>query len=239
MVLACSTLLLAACREEKIVEQGADAGIVELSLTIENLAEDDALVSADSEQHPVAFAPAIVVLHAPSTAALFQVGEPASAELEELAEEGNPGPLVQLLDARPDLEAQAVTRIDMTTYKEAPLEPGTMVTVDFSVAQDAHLSIASMFGQSNDIFVAARDVAPFSSGEFAGDLTSLFAYYDAGTEKNQEPGTGSHQAPRQSEPGAGDEENGVVTRLEGDVDAEGYSYPPIAEVLRVTLARSE
>jgi hypothetical protein len=93
-----------------------------------------------------------------------------------------------------------------------------------------------MFVQSNDVFYAPpisgiplfRGSAPVS-----GDVTNRLLFWDAGTEVNQEPGVGPDQAPRQSEAGVGEEENGVVRALE-DVD-DGYSYPDVEDTIRVTF----
>ena len=54
--------------------------------------------------------------------------------------------------------------------------------------------------------------------------------WDAGTEVNQPPGASVDQAPRQRAPNAGADENGVVHVL-----SDGYGYPAVANVVRVTI----
>ena len=48
---------------------------------------------------------------------------------------------------------------------------------------------------------------------------------------NETPGMGQNQAPRQKVPGAGQSENGVV-----HVVNDGFVYPEVANVLRVTIS---
>jgi hypothetical protein len=57
--------------------------------------------------------------------------------------------------------------------------------------------------------------------------------WDAGTEVNQEPGVGEDQAPRQSGPDTGADENGTVENIM-DVN-DGYAYPPDEEIIQLEL----
>jgi hypothetical protein len=81
-----------------------------------------------------------------------------------------------------------------------------------------------MFVQSNDLFYSpsSRGIALFDEkGEaIKGDITSLIALWDAGSEVNQEPGIGLDQAPRQVSPDTGADEGGVVQLVD-----DMYSYP--------------
>jgi hypothetical protein len=90
-----------------------------------------------------------------------------------------------------------------------------------------------MFGQSNDYFYSTRKpVALFDAkGEpLGGDVTAMFALYDAGTEVNEELGVGPDQAPRQKAPNTGAAENGVVRRALRD----GF-YARTPQLFRVTV----
>ena len=90
-----------------------------------------------------------------------------------------------------------------------------------------------MFVQSNDLFYApgASGFALFN-GDIprSGDVTGEFLLWDAGTEVNEAPGVGANQAPRQAGANAGDDEAGSVR-----VVNDGYLYPEVDRVLRVTL----
>ena len=126
-----------------------------------------------------------------------------------------------------------------------PLTAGGAYT--FEVTGDADnpfLSIASMIVPSNDTFIAfgpsgVRLVTdggePRSPDEIAADIRAGLRAWDAGTERNQSGAAGPDQAPRQAAPDTGAAEgSGLVRRLEDPV----WSYPRVADVLRVTIRRA-
>lgn len=116
----------------------------------------------------------------------------------------------------------------------APIGPGDAYEFSFSAAPGSKLSFATMLVQTNDIFYAPNGmgIRLFDSGgsPVTGDVTSQIMLWDAGTEVNEEPGFGLNQAPRQSGPNTGVDENGVV-RLVND----GFTYPDVSQVIRVTI----
>jgi hypothetical protein len=66
-----------------------------------------------------------------------------------------------------------------------------------------------------------------------GDRTVEVVLYDAGTEVNQAPGVGPDQGPRQD----------PMTWRQGELEhatvqpvRDTYAYPPVAEVIRVTVS---
>ena len=91
-----------------------------------------------------------------------------------------------------------------------------------------------MFVQSNDLFYAPNGMGiklfNQNGSPVVGDITSQIIFWDAGTEMNELPGFGLNQAPRQSGPDTGADENGTV-RLVND----GFNYPSVSEVIRVTI----
>ena len=95
-----------------------------------------------------------------------------------------------------------------------------------------------MFVQSNDLFYAPRDagIALFDGTGQAtsGDRTQELVLWDAGTEVNEAPGVGPSQAPRQSKPNTGADENGVIRPVD-----DGFRYPAVSEVIRVTITPTE
>jgi hypothetical protein len=115
---------------------------------------------------------------------------------------------------------------------------GGTTSFSFNAGKGAHLSIASMFVQSNDLFYGFGDagLALYDANGYpvTGDVTSEIMLWDAGTEVNQEPGVGVDQAPRQSGANTGATENGMV-KLVADV-MDGYTYPASSEVIQVSLA---
>ncbi|MQA90416.1 MAG: hypothetical protein GEU90_09285 [Gemmatimonas sp.] len=90
-----------------------------------------------------------------------------------------------------------------------------------------------MLGQSNDLFFSPdeRGIDLFAGNRpVSGDVTDQVDLWDAGTEINEPPGAGPNQAPRQSGPDTGPDENGVVRLVE-----DGFVYPEVSEMIRVTL----
>ena len=98
------------------------------------------------------------------------------------------------------------------------------------------LSLATMFVQSNDLFFAptGEGIMLFDNGmRTTGNVTDQIDLWDAGTEVNEEPGVGPNQAPRQSGPDTGDDENGPVQLVSQNGD--GFVYPAVNEVIEVTI----
>jgi hypothetical protein len=116
-----------------------------------------------------------------------------------------------------------------------PLLPGGAYVFNFNAAPGSRLSFATMFVQSNDLFYAPDEtgIALWNTNGTAlsGDITSLIKLWDAGTEINQTPGTGSDQAPRQAGPNTGAADPNKTVRL-----AETVGLPAVANVIRVTVS---
>ena len=129
----------------------------------------------------------------------FELGAPASLELETIAETGNPGPLQDSLDA-----------YDITNSADLPfLGPGESVTQTVATTgKYNHISIAAMIIPTNDTFFAVNGVKgpkPGKPGKGNGGsktVTITAMAYDAGTESNDElcvslpgPGCGGDPGP--------------------------------------------
>lgn len=119
-----------------------------------------------------------------------------------------------------------------------PAVPGGAYEFSFHAGKGSYLSFATMFVQSNDLFYApdAAGLRLYNTDGTAvtGDVTSMISLWDAGTEVNEEPGVGGNQAPRQSGADIGPMENGTV-QLIANVN-DGFTYPTVAETIRVTIA---
>ncbi|MCB0761741.1 MAG: spondin domain-containing protein [Flavobacteriales bacterium] len=117
------------------------------------------------------------------------------------------------------------------------IEPGMTAEYSFYAAPGQYLSWISMFVKSNDVFIGSPmgGVALYdgNGNALSGDITAQFSLWDAGTEVNEEPGTGANQPPNQSGPNTGDDENGTVMMLSAVGD--GFSYPTISDILSVQL----
>ena len=122
-----------------------------------------------------------------------------------------------------------------------PIFPSDSYEFSFTAGPGNYLSFATMFIQSNDLFYTfpASGLALYDGdgNPVTGDVTDQVLLYDAGTEVNEEPGVGENQAPRQSGPDTGEDENGVLGRIEdGAMGRGGYTYPNTADVIGVNIA---
>ena len=105
----------------------------------------------------------------------------------------------------------------------------------FEAGPGTFLSFATMFVKSNDLFYApsGEGIELFSGGvALSGDITSLISLYDAGTEVNEEPGTGPNQ-PLNGGGGVGTAENGTVRDIADVMD--GFTYPAVSDNLLVSI----
>lgn len=101
---------------------------------------------------------------------------------------------------------------------------------------DTKLTLVTMFVQSNDLFFAPDEmgITLYESGNrVTGDVTDQIDLWDAGTEVNEEPGVGPNQAPRQSGPNTGTDENGNVVLVSQNGD--GFMYPAVNELIQVLI----
>lgn len=185
---------------------------------------------------------------------------PASSGLEAIAEAGRPGgtpendSLVDELQATKKVETAGAWTPENTVEDPndptgelpgaPPIAPGGAFEFDIEASRGRKLAFATMFVPSNDVFFAPGNggISLFDSGSPKdGDVTDQVALWDAGTEPNENPNSGSpNQAPRQGlefgNPDKGPDEDGVVRQLRptDNVD-DGYSYPDPTDVIEVTI----
>ena len=197
--------------------------------TLETSAKGDAM------KQPVPLSPGVYAVHSES-GPLFDVGERARGNgLEALAEDGMPMELAGAVAERSDVSDSGAFATPVGGSEPAPIGPDGAYEFSIEAAPGDRLSLATMFVQSNDLFYAPepRGIGLFCGEEpLTGDATHAIGLWDAGTECNEEPGVGEHQAPRQSEAGAGMAEDAPVRSIT-DV-GDGYSYPYASEVIRVS-----
>ena len=115
------------------------------------------------------------------------------------------------------------------------ITPDNEMTFTFNAGKGSYLSFATMFVQSNDLFYGFGDTGlklyDDNGNPITGDVTASLELWDAGTEVNEMPGSGPNQAPRQSGPNTGADENGVI-----QIVNDAFTYPNTADVIQVTLA---
>lgn len=122
------------------------------------------------------FTPQLLVTHKRSIQ-LFKVGQPASQELEILAEDGATQPLTDLLAGLGNKVGDVQTIPDL-------LEPGESVvgTIKANPYKQPVIIMAAMLIPTNDTFVALDSLRL----PLRGKKTRLLSAYDAGTEFNDQ-----------------------------------------------------
>lgn len=132
-------------------------------------------VQVSNTTHNIAFTPLLITAHDGQTH-LFELGQPASSELQAMAEGGALDGLVTL--------AESVGAASIVDAAGGPLLAGATATVtEFDTGDNAYLSLVAMLLPTNDGFVGL-DSWPIPTE--AGTYTVWLNGYDAGTEANSE-----------------------------------------------------
>jgi hypothetical protein len=229
----CSVVLLAAA------EAGAaQSQPTKFTITVENISQGAALALSNGTAAPFVSAPVLWAVHGGSTNPLFTGGQPDPGNgLETLAETGNPGPLLRSVHGGKDIASAGADDLPAGATAHGPIAPGQEYAFELSAVPGQSLSVAWMFGQSNDLFYANdRPIALFDGAgkPVRGDMTPQLSLWDAGTEVNEEPGLGPNQGPRQKTPDAGVAEHKAVAHV-----SDTYRYPRVGDVLRVTITPAQ
>lgn len=208
---------------------------VTFTIRVENVSKSDALKLSSGEAAPAPTAPVLWVVHSGKDP-LFTTGALDRGQgLEMLAEDGDPSALSAALEGKPGIVATGFTNTPKGDAGPGPITPGKAYEFRLSARAGEKLTLAFMFGQSNDLFYAPRGegIALFDGAgrPLNGDITRYFILWDAGTEVNQEPGAGADQAPRQKGPNTGAAERKPI-----DVVKDRYTYPATGDVVRVTIS---
>lgn len=222
-------------------EAASGAGLVASMEGLENIAEDgfpEALLM-DTQAATgliVPLSPGVWAVHDAMTLPLYQIDMADFGEgLEAVAEDGIPSMLAASLDGKTGVKYSSAFDTPVGASGPGAIGPGGSYEFMFSAAEGDHLTLATMFVQSNDWFYAfEQDGLPlFVDGvPVSGDLTEMIYLYDAGTEINEYPGAGMFQVIRQSGADAGEPDSNTKVRL---IDPSG-NIPATVNVIKVTLA---
>ena len=209
-----------------------DGRAVRFTVRIENISDKNGQTASDGAKWPFALSPGLYVMHH-SDVRLFKEGRPAMPNgLEAQAEDGNPAMLARWV-ANDQRHVNGIFNTPVGANAAAPILPGQAYQFSFVTTPGAKLTVITMFGQSNDWFYAPeKGVELFDANGMpvSGDITSKFFLYDAGTEKDEEPGVGPNQAPRQKSPNTGESQHGFVHKA-----TESSFFNRTAELLRITV----
>jgi hypothetical protein len=174
---------------------------------------------------------------------LFTSGEPdRGLGLEDIAEDGSAAELGGNLPSVEGVGASAVFNTPVGTDMPGPIGPGGKYEFTMTAQPGYHLSLATMFVQSNDLIYTFEDngLPLFKDGApISGDVTDYVLLYDVGTEVDQFPGAGLDQVIQQSAPDTGaDDDDNRVGRLTADGQtpaADGFVYPATKSIIKVTV----
>jgi hypothetical protein len=210
---------------------------VTFTVTLKGVSTPGTLKLSDGTTAPAPVSPVVYVLHRGKNP-LFTDGQvDAGLGLEALAEDGNPMMLAESMRKNPMAALVGVVDTPVGDTAAGPLLPGKTFTFTVQAMPGMALSLATMFGQSNDLFYApGRDgIALFDKHgkPLTGAIGTKLVLWDAGTEVNQEPGLGADQGPRQKAPNTGMAEHGKVRRVK-----DAFTYPPVGQVVEVTVTAS-
>ncbi|MFB6173910.1 MAG: spondin domain-containing protein [Halobacteriales archaeon] len=215
--------------------EGGMMSTATFEVTVTNVSDAGTITTSEGDDVAVPLSPAAYAVHTDDATA-FESGAAASDGLESLAEDGSPDAFAAEVEMADGVETAGTVATPDGADGAAPLMPGDSYTVEVEAGHDHHLTLATMFVQSNDLFYAPEPsgIALFDGGEpVEGDVTDQLVLWDAGTEMNQEPGVGPDQAPRQDGADTGPEEMANVRPIDEVMDE--YSYPDTSEVIEVTV----
>ena len=193
-------------------------GPVRFTVRVENISNPEGMAASNGAKVPFALSPGMFVLSEKS-APLFTEGKPARKNgLEMQAEDGDPSGLVaSLVSVHHTSNLHGVFNTPVGAMMAGPIRPGDAYEFTVTAAPGMKFFMTQMFGQSNDWFYSpgAKGIALFDEkgNPISGDITDQFYLWNAGTEKDEEIGIGPNQGPRQKGPNTGDDEHGVVRRV--------------------------
>ena len=229
---------IAALAPASLVAQYGAGREVTFTIRVENVSTATTLKLSNGTTAPAPTAPLLWTVTDEGNP-LFTAGQPDRRQgLERLAEDGNPGVLADYIaNNMKSVVHSGVVTVPSGDKGPGPITPGKAFEFTLSAAPGQRLTLAMMFGQSNDLFYApgAKAIALFDAkGQpLSTDITSQLQLWDAGTEVNEEPGLGPNQAPRQAAPNTGTAEKGKVMLVK-----DQFKYPSVREVVRVSVKPS-
>jgi hypothetical protein len=228
-------VLLALLAPAPALAQYSAARDVRFTIRVENVSTPQTLKLSNGMTAPAPTAPILWTITDAGNP-LFTVGaRDKGFGLEQLAEDGNPGVFADYITQNlKSIPRSGVVTMPVGDKAAGPITPGKAYEFTVAAAPGQRLTLAMMFGQSNDLFLApdSKAIALFDAKgmPLTVDITSQLKLWDAGTEVNEEPGLGANQAPRQPAPNTGAAENGTVRLVK-----DRFAYPKTTEIVRVTI----
>ncbi len=175
--------------------------------------------------------PILVVVYSGDENPIFMEGEKDRGEgLKELAQMGSTDMLVAALEAKVAVKSVYVLPAENTGVLLPVIngQPGSSVSMEFTINKGDRLAIATMYGLSNDWFFATPDEG--IDGMRKGDISNQIMLYDNGTAVNEFPGAGMSQAAMGGTPIAEDENIMAVPNPNAFT-----TLPQVKDMVRVKL----
>jgi hypothetical protein len=191
---------------------------IKFTVRVENISNPEGMTASNGQKFPFALSPGMFVV-SDKTAPLFTEARSARKNgLEMQAEDGDPSSLVaSLVTMHHSSNLHGVFNTPVGAMTAGPIRPGDSYEFTVTAVPGMKLFMTQMFGQSNDWFYAPgpNGIALFDAkgNPISGDVTDNLYLWDAGTEKDEEIGIGPNQGPRQKGPNTGEDEHGVVHRV--------------------------
>ena len=215
-----------------------DSGLAtSFTVRLENVSTAETLiVASDTTTQPVPMSPGVFIIHRnEEDSPLLQERDAANAGLEGVAEDGNTEFFAEAVPG------SVVFNTPVDADGPGPIVPGGAYEFTFQAVEGDKLDFALMFIPSNDWFFSFVDEENSNSLDLFEDgqpvtgtvATTDFAIWDAGTEADEEPGTGPNQVQRQDgalNVGPVDADTSVDT-----LETRGQSVSLNGEVLEVTI----
>ncbi len=217
------------------------AGLVASAEGVEDIAEDGSTQALLMDTQAatgltVPLSPGIWASHNSDVQPIYQLNSPDFGEgLEAIAEDGIPTMLAGSLAAKTGNTISGTFDTPLGATGPGAIGPGGSYQFSFSAADGDHLSLATMFVQSNDWFYAfpPEGIPLFENGiAISGDVSANIFLYDAGTEADEYPGAGLFQVIRQSSGDSGPGDPNTAVRL---IEPNG-NIPATSGVIRVTIS---
>jgi hypothetical protein len=142
-----------------LASHAAAAERTKFHVRIENVSTMTTLHSKTGATAPGPNSPGLWVVHT-SKAVVFTEGQlDRGAGLEAQAEDGTPGPLAMSIAKAKGVDASGIFDTPVDDAQPGPALPGKAYEFTFQASPGDHLTVTTMFGQSNDLFYAPSDGA--------------------------------------------------------------------------------
>ncbi|WP_084176059.1 spondin domain-containing protein [Chryseobacterium shigense] len=176
-------------------------GLTDLAETGKTTALEQYLTGITGPNSP--FSPVLVVVYSGNDNPIFKTGENDRGHgLKELSQQGNADILATFLKTQSGVKEVYVLKDPATTILQPKINGnnGGKASQSLSARKGDRIALATMYGQSNDWFVAS--VNNGVDGSTRGDISSIMGLFDSGTLQSSFPGAhiGSQPAQAESQP---------------------------------------